>query len=64
MAKGTAHIGQDRYRTVIDVDGHALLADEPAALSGANAGASPYDLVLAGLGPVNTSGAGAGSPAV
>lgn len=50
MAHGTAHIGRDTYRTEIDVSGHALVADEPAALGGANAGPAPYDLILAGLG--------------
>lgn len=50
MAHGTAHIGRDRYRTEINVSGHAITADEPAALGGANAGPAPYDLILAGLG--------------
>jgi len=38
-----------RYRTEIDADGHALVADEPAVLGGADAGAAPFALVLAGL---------------
>lgn len=50
MAHGTAHIGRDTYRTEIDVSGHKLVADEPPALGGANAGPAPYDLILAGLG--------------
>lgn len=50
MAHGTAHIGRDRYRTEIEVSGHALVADEPAALGGAGVGPAPYDLILAGLG--------------
>ena len=50
MAHGTASIGKDRYRTEITVGGHALVADEPPALGGANAGPAPYDLILAGLG--------------
>lgn len=50
MAHGTAHIGKDRYRTHIDVGGHALVADEPAELGGQGAGPAPYDLILAGLG--------------
>lgn len=50
MAHGTAHIGRDTYRTEIEVSGHALVADEPPALGGANAGPAPYDLILAGLG--------------
>lgn len=50
MAHGTAHIGKDRYRTRIEVSGHSLIADEPAALGGAGIGPAPYDLILAGLG--------------
>ena len=50
MAHGTAHIGRDTYRTDIEVSGHKLVADEPPALGGANAGPAPYDLILAGLG--------------
>ena len=50
MVHGTAHIGKDRYRTEIEVDGHRIVADEPPALGGANAGPAPYDLILAGLG--------------
>lgn len=50
MAHGTAHIGRDRYRTEIEVSGHVLVADEPAALGGAGVGPAPYDLILAGLG--------------
>lgn len=50
MVHGTARIGKDRYRTEIEVDGHRIVADEPPALGGANAGPAPYDLILAGLG--------------
>lgn len=51
MAHSTARIGRDRYRTQIDTgNGHALIADEPEALGGANAGPAPYDLLLASLG--------------
>ena len=50
MVHGTANIGKDRYRTEIEVDGHRIVADEPPALGGANAGPAPYDLILAGLG--------------
>ncbi len=50
MAHGTAHIGKDRYRTQIEVGGHAITADEPAALGGQGAGPAPYDLLLASLG--------------
>lgn len=50
MTRGTAHIGRDRYRTEIDVGGHAIVADEPPALGGGGIGPAPYDLILAGLG--------------
>ncbi|EKU76224.1 hypothetical protein HMPREF9718_01576 [Sphingobium yanoikuyae ATCC 51230] len=50
MAQGSAHIGKDRYRTEIVVGGHAITADEPEALGGANLGPAPYDLLLAALG--------------
>jgi putative redox protein len=50
MAHGVARIGRDKYRTQIEVGGHALTADEPEALGGANAGPAPYDLLLASLG--------------
>ena len=44
MAQGSARIGKDRYRTEIDVGGHALIADEPPALGGGGVGPAPYDL--------------------
>ena len=50
MAQGVARIGKDRYRTEIDVGGHALIADEPPALGGGGVGPAPYDLLLASLG--------------
>ena len=50
MAQGTARIGKDRYRTEISVGGRDLVADEPVALGGQDAGFAPYDLLLAGLG--------------
>ena len=50
MAQGSARIGKDRYRTAIDVGGHALIADEPPALGGGAVGPAPYDLLLASLG--------------
>jgi putative redox protein len=37
------------YQVSIDVGGHALIADEPPALGGTDAGPSPFGLVLAGL---------------
>ena len=50
MAQGTAHIGNDHYRTEITVGGHAIVADEGAGLGGQNLGPAPYDLLLASLG--------------
>lgn len=50
MARGTAHIGKDSYQTQIEVDGHALVGDEPERNGGRNTGPAPYDFVLAGLG--------------
>jgi putative redox protein len=50
MAHGTAHIGDTPWRTEIVVGGHAIVADEPAALGGQGAGPAPYDLLLASLG--------------
>ncbi|MBO9516903.1 MAG: OsmC family protein [Porphyrobacter sp.] len=50
MAHGTAHIGAPPWRTDIVVGGHAITADEPAALGGQGAGPAPYDLLLASLG--------------
>lgn len=51
MAQGTAIIGRDQYRTQIEVgNGHRLVSDEPPSLGGADAGPSPYDLVIGGLG--------------
>ncbi len=38
-----------RYRTDITSGGHAVIADESPALGGADAGFSPFSLVLAGL---------------
>jgi uncharacterized OsmC-like protein len=37
-------------RTEMEVDGHALVADEPTGLGGTDAGPTPYDYLLAALG--------------
>jgi putative redox protein len=50
MTHATAHIGRDAYATHIEVGGHAITADEPAKLGGADVGPAPYDLLLASLG--------------
>jgi len=38
------------YRTEIQAGKHALVADEPASVGGGDAGPTPYDYLLAGLG--------------
>jgi putative redox protein len=45
-----ARTGAHGFRTDLSAGGHALVADEPRSLGGEDAGPSPYDLVLAGLG--------------
>ena len=47
----TAHLvsGAARYEQHIRVGHHELVADEPTALGGADAGTSPYGLLLASL---------------
>lgn len=49
MAHATAILEQVHYRTVIEAGGHRIVADEPPANGGADAGPSPYDLLLASL---------------
>jgi uncharacterized OsmC-like protein len=44
-----ASTGPMVYRTEIDAAGHALIADEPVALGGTDAGPSPYDLLASAL---------------
>jgi len=39
-----------RFQNAVTVGPHHLLADEPAAVGGADSGPGPYDYVLAGLG--------------
>ena len=50
MARGTAHLGKDGYRTAITVGRHALTGDEPERNGGHDDGPAPYDFLLAGLG--------------
>ena len=50
MSVVTASIGRDRYTTEIHASGHALLADEPSSVGGADKGPSPYELLMASLG--------------
>ncbi|MDP9920719.1 putative redox protein [Variovorax boronicumulans] len=51
MAQGTARIGRDHYRTQVDLaSGYTLFSDEPSVLGGEGAGATPDELLIAGLG--------------
>ena len=50
MATATARIGEIRYATTITTGRHALTADEPEHLGGADAGPAPFDLLLSALG--------------
>jgi putative redox protein len=50
MAVATARIGETRYATTITTGRHALTADEPVRLGGADAGPAPFDLLLSALG--------------
>ena len=38
------------FRTEVDVGGHHLVVDEPVPVGGTDAGPSPYEMLLAGLG--------------
>ena len=38
------------FRTDVEVAGHHLVVDEPIAVGGADAGPTPYEMLLAGLG--------------
>ena len=43
--------GREGFRNQVEVDGgHRMWADEPEAVGGTNAGPTPYDYLLAGLG--------------
>lgn len=45
-----AENGQGRYQQEIQAGNHRLLADEPVAVGGGDAGPAPFDFVMAGLG--------------
>lgn len=42
--------GQGRYQQSVRIGRHSLIADEPVALGGGDAGPAPYDYLLAALG--------------
>jgi len=46
--------GQSRYHTEIFVAGHALVADEPERVGGADTGPTPFGLLMAALGACTT----------
>jgi len=50
MARATAHIDRQAYATTLKVAGRTLIADEPIANGGGDAGPAPYDYLLAALG--------------
>jgi putative redox protein len=50
LARASATIGTVRYATAVRAGEHALVSDEPVRAGGADAGASPTELLLAGLG--------------
>jgi putative redox protein len=54
MAHAKAHIGQANWASTITSGRHSLVADEPEALGGADAGLAPFPLLLASLGACTT----------
>lgn len=48
-ARSVAVAGDANWTTALDVGGHALRADEPVALGGADSGPAPDEFVLAAL---------------
>lgn len=42
--------GLGRYQQAVQAGQHALIADEPASIGGADAGPAPFDFIMAGLG--------------
>lgn len=50
LGRAQAHIGDVPYAVTMTIDGHPIVADEPKAMGGQNAGARPFSLLLAALG--------------
>jgi len=50
MATIKAHIGTDRYRTVLKTATNNITADEPVSNGGADTGFSPSELLISALG--------------
>lgn len=50
LGKAQARIGEVRYAVAITVGRHSLVADEPEALGGQDAGPPPFGLLVAALG--------------
>lgn len=50
IARVTTSIGVLDYRVEIQAGRHAMIADEPKAQGGTDAGAAPYEYLLSGLG--------------
>lgn len=50
MAHAVATTGTTDWATTVVTGCHSLVADEPVALGGQDAGPAPYDLLLASLG--------------
>ncbi len=46
----TVHGSGSAFVQTIETRSHRLIADEPVALGGTDAGPTPYDLILAALG--------------
>ncbi|HUK01020.1 MAG TPA: OsmC family protein [Steroidobacteraceae bacterium] len=49
MAHATATIGTVNFATTVKMGHHELIADEPVALGGQDAGPAPFDLLAASL---------------